>query len=119
MALVLITHDMGVVAETAERVVVTYAGQQVERQDVIGLFARPHHPYTAALLAALPDRAGKGRLPSIPGVVPDLADPPHGCLFHPRCTLADETCRTVVPPRARAALGAALCHYPLGGEAAR
>jgi len=117
MALVLITHDMGVVAETAERVVVQYAGQQVERQEVKGLFAEPHHPYTAALLAALPDRAGKGRLPSIPGVVPDLADPPAGCLFHPRCGYADATCQTVVPPRVAAALGEALCHYPLGREA--
>src|ERR671913_161385 len=63
MALVLITHDMGVVAETAQRVVVQYAGQQMERQTVTGLFARPHHPYTAVLLAALPDRATGRRLP--------------------------------------------------------
>ena len=70
MALVLITHDMGVVAETANRVSVQYAGQKVEEQPVSQLFADPHHPYTAALLSALPERATTRRLPSIPGVVP-------------------------------------------------
>ena len=70
MALILITHDMGVVAETAERVAVQYAGQKVEEQGVTGLFAAPHHPYTDALLAALPERATGRRLPTIPGVVP-------------------------------------------------
>ena len=113
MALVLITHDMGVVAETAQRVVVQYAGQQVERQPVGGLFDNPHHPYTAALLDALPDRATGDRLPAIPGVVPGQSDRPDGCLFNPRCKFADETCRTVVPPRQSAELGEALCHYPL------
>ncbi|MBK1622629.1 ABC transporter ATP-binding protein [Afifella marina] len=113
MALILITHDMGVVAETAQRVVVQYAGQQVERQDVIGLFDAPHHPYTSALLDALPDRATGDRLPAIRGVVPGQGDRPNGCLFNPRCPYADDTCRTVVPPRQPAALGEALCHYPL------
>ena len=113
MALVLITHDMGVVAETAQRVVVQYAGQQVERQPVGGLFDHPHHPYTAALLDALPDRATGNRLPAIPGVVPGQSDRPDGCLFNPRCKFADETCRTVAPPRQSAELGEALCHYPL------
>ncbi|MEW5424185.1 ABC transporter ATP-binding protein [Amorphus sp. 3PC139-8] len=119
MALVLITHDMGVVAETAQRVVVQYAGRQVERQEVIGLFDTPHHPYTAALLEALPDRAEGDRLPAIPGVVPGQGDRPDGCLFNPRCTFADHRCRTVVPPRQSPELGEALCHYPLNpGEAA-
>ncbi len=113
MALVLITHNMGVVAETAERVVVQYAGQQVERQSVPSLFATPRHPYTAALLAALPDRAKGGRLPAIPGVVPGLADRPNGCLFNPRCSFADEKCRTIEPPRQGPDLGEALCHYPV------
>jgi dipeptide transport system ATP-binding protein len=113
MALVLITHDMGVVAETAERVIVQYAGQQVERQPVRQLFRSPHHPYTAALLAALPDRARGARLPSIPGVVPGQGDRPKGCLFNPRCAFADDKCRMVVPPRQPEAQGAALCHYPL------
>jgi dipeptide transport system ATP-binding protein len=114
MALVLITHAMGVVAETAERVVVQYAGQQVEQQTVYGLFADPHHPYTAALLEALPSRATKGaRLASIPGVVPGLFDRPPGCLFNPRCSFAVERCRQEVPEPASPDLGRALCHFPL------
>jgi dipeptide transport system ATP-binding protein len=113
MALVLITHDMGVVAETAERVLVQYAGQQVERQPVRSLFRSPHHPYTAALLAALPDRARGARLNSIPGIVPGLGDRPPACQFNPRCPYADDRCRTIDPPRQPEALGGALCHYPL------
>jgi dipeptide transport system ATP-binding protein len=113
MGLVLITHDMGVVAETAHRVVVQYAGQQVERQETHGLFADPHHPYTAALLAALPERATGRVLPSIPGVVPGQFDRPTGCLFSPRCAFATELCRTVAPSPAPPELGRALCHYAL------
>ncbi len=119
MALVLITHDMGVVAETAERVVVQYAGQQIERQPVRDLFRQPRHPYTAALLAALPDNAKGGRLPSIPGVVPGLLDRPKGCLFNPRCSRADDICRSTVPPRQGPTLGEALCFHPVMGEGAR
>ena len=74
MGLVLITHDMGVVAETAERVSVQYAGQKIEEQPVIPLFDAPHHPYTSALLDALPERATEKRLPTIPGVVPGQFD---------------------------------------------
>jgi dipeptide transport system ATP-binding protein len=113
MALVLITHDMGVVAETADRVSVQYAGQQVETDATAALFARPHHPYTAALLAALPERATQRRLPAIPGVVPGLHDRPAGCLFAPRCSYATDTCRTRAPRPAGAGLGRALCHTPL------
>jgi dipeptide transport system ATP-binding protein len=115
MALVLITHAMGVVAETAQRVVVQYAGRQVEKQGVFGLFDHPHHPYTAALLAALPERSTEGaRLASIPGVVPGQFDKPSGCLFHPRCPFADDRCVAVEPVPAGPQLGQALCHYPLG-----
>ena len=113
MALVLITHDMGVVAETAKRVVVQYAGEQVERQSVHGLFATPRHPYTAALLASLPEHATGSRLASIPGIVPGQFDHADACRFAPRCPRADDTCRTVKPPRQKAELGEALCHYPL------
>ncbi|GGL66485.1 ABC transporter ATP-binding protein [Wenxinia marina] len=113
MGLILITHDMGVVAETAERVAVQYAGQKVEDQPVADLFATPHHPYTAALLAALPERATERRLATIPGVVPGQHDRPQGCLFSPRCQFADERCRTVPPPVQPAELGRARCHYPL------
>ena len=109
MGLVLITHDMGVVAETAQRVAVQYAGQKVEERTVADLFARPRHPYTAALLDSLPERASARHLPSIPGVVPGLYDRPKGCLFSPRCGFADDRCCSVVPPR----LHGVLCHYPL------
>jgi dipeptide transport system ATP-binding protein len=109
MGLVLITHSMGVVAETADRVSVQYAGQKVEEQPVKGLFADPHHPYTAALLSALPERARARRLPSIPGVVPGLFDRPKGCLFAPRCSYATELCHGTAPRR----IDGTLCHYPL------
>jgi len=112
MALILITHDMGVVAETAQRVVVQYAGQQVERQEVRGLFHEPHHPYTVALLEALPDRARGDRLPAIPGVVPGQGDRPEACQFSPRCRYATDMCRKILPPVQPAELGMALCHYP-------
>jgi dipeptide transport system ATP-binding protein len=117
MALILITHSMGVVAETAHRVVVQYAGQQVERQEVRGLFAHPHHPYTVALLDALPDRAKGNRLPAIPGVVPGQGDRPDGCLFNPRCSFATDLCRKEIPPVQSTALGQALCHYPRNARA--
>ncbi|BDD88785.1 ABC transporter ATP-binding protein [Desulfofustis limnaeus] len=113
MALVLITHDMGVVAETAKRVLVQYAGQQVEHQEIKGLFSNPHHPYTAALLAALPERAASKKLPSIAGVVPGQFDRPQGCLFSPRCRYATDRCRDSEPTAASPELGSALCHYPL------
>jgi dipeptide transport system ATP-binding protein len=113
MALILITHDMGVVAETAERVAVFYAGQKVEEQNVGELFADPHHPYTAALLASLPERAVGRVLPSIGGVVPGLYDWPSGCLFSPRCVFATHRCRETAPMQQGAKAGYALCHYPL------
>jgi len=113
MGLVLITHDMGVVAETADRVSVQYAGQQVETNSTAQLFAHPHHPYTAALLAALPERATERRLPAIPGVVPGHFDRPRGCLFSPRCAFATDFCRSVAPSHADAELGDALCLTPL------
>lgn len=112
MALILITHDMGVVAETAERVQVQYAGQKMEEQDVAGLFADPHHPYTAALLAALPERATSRLLPSIPGAVPGQGDRPEGCLFGPRCSFVTDACRRGVT-RQGPELGNVLCNHPL------
>jgi dipeptide transport system ATP-binding protein len=113
MALILITHDMGVVAETAQRVVVQYAGQQVEAQKVEGLFADPMHPYTHALLNALPERATARKLPTIPGVVPGAGDRPSGCQFHPRCPNATDQCVRVEPPFDRGPRGLVRCHYPL------
>jgi len=113
MALVLITHDLGVVAETADRVSVQYAGRQVESARADDLFADPHHPYTAALLAALPERATGSALAAIPGVVPGLWDRPPGCLFAPRCAHATGHCHRVAPAHAAPAWGHALCHTPL------
>jgi dipeptide transport system ATP-binding protein len=114
MALILITHDMGVVAETAERVTVMYAGQQMEGQTAAGLFGAPRHPYTAALLNALPDRnRAKERLATIPGVVPGIEDRPLGCLFNPRCPKVREHCREVRPPLTKDDDRWVRCHYPL------
>ena len=114
MALVLITHNMGVVAETAQRVMVMYAGQIMEERRADDLFAAPQHPYTAALLAALPERSDGGRLATIPGVVPGLYDRPAGCLFSPRCAFATEHSRQVRPDLRPWAGGRIRCHYPLG-----
>ncbi len=114
MALVLITHNMGVVAETAHRVLVMYAGQVMEQRPAAGLFRKPRHPYTAALLEALPERsAGKRRLAAIPGVVPGLGDRPQGCLFHPRCSYAIDACKNARPPLDHDDTGAVRCIKPL------
>ena len=109
MALILITHDMAVVAETAERVVVLYAGQQVEHRSVKELFKSPQHPYSEALLNALPERAQEKLLNAIPGVVPGQMDRPKGCLFNPRCSYAQELCKQQAPEPQ----DDILCHYPL------
>jgi oligopeptide/dipeptide ABC transporter ATP-binding protein len=97
-ATVLITHDLGIVAELADRVVVMYAGRVVETAGVLELFDRPRHPYTLGLLASLPRMdADTDRLDPIPGNPPNMADPPPGCAFHPRCTIARDRCRTERP----------------------
>ncbi|WP_112662253.1 ABC transporter ATP-binding protein [Microvirga flavescens] len=114
MGLVMITHNMGVVAETAKRVMVMYAGQIMEERAAEDLFASPQHPYTAALLAALPERSEGGRLATIPGVVPGLYDRPKGCLFSPRCAYATDHSRNVRPELRPWAGGQIRCHYPLG-----
>jgi peptide/nickel transport system ATP-binding protein len=100
MAVLLITHAMGVVAETAQRVVVMYAGKVVEEATVEELFSRPRHPYTQGLIRSIPrvDRAGrKTRLETIPGVVPSLLDPAPGCRFAPRCRFAMTACIEATP----------------------
>jgi peptide/nickel transport system ATP-binding protein len=91
-AMIMITHDLGVVAETAERVIVMYAGRKVEEAAVGELFARPLHPYTRGLMNSIPRRAA-ARLQEIPGMVPALSNLPPGCAFAPRCPYADERCR--------------------------
>ncbi len=107
-AVVLITHDLAVVAETAQRVIVMYAGKKVEEADVEDLFGAPQHPYTHGLLASIPHLAiiagdaapveANGRLKEIPGMVPALTNLPPGCSFAPRCPFADERCRSFYPP---------------------
>ncbi|WP_439578977.1 ABC transporter ATP-binding protein [Elioraea sp.] len=101
-AVLLITHDLGVVAETAQRVVVLYAGRVVETAPAVRLFEQPRHPYTAGLMASVPlierhRRIGGARLREIPGVVPSLADRRAGCAFAPRCRLARQRCRDEAP----------------------
>jgi len=114
MALILVTHNMDVVAETARRVVVMYAGQIVEERDTAGLFAVPQHPYTAALLAARPEHSASGRLATIPGVPPGLHDRPHGCLFGPRCIWATARSCAIQPDIRPWMDGRIRCHYPIG-----
>jgi peptide/nickel transport system ATP-binding protein len=96
-AIVLITHNLGVVADIADRVVVMYAGRKVEEAPVGRLYADPQHPYTIGLLGAVP-RKGAERLQEIPGRVPSLAELPQACLFAPRCPRADELCVAAEPP---------------------
>lgn len=99
-AIILVTHDLGVVAEMADRVVVVYAGQVVEQSNVRELFEQPQHPYTAALMRSIPriETNKNQRLQTIKGNVPNLKELPTGCRFHPRCLLATEKCRNEEPP---------------------
>ena len=112
-AVILITHDLGIVAETAERVIVMYAGRKVEEAAVGPLFARPRHPYTRGLIHSIPRLAlmrraratAGGRLQEIPGMVPALSNLPQGCIFAPRCGFASELCRREYPPYKEASPG--------------
>ena len=105
MAMIIITHDMGVVAEAADDIIVMYAGQIVEHASTLDLFDNPEHPYTEALLGALPQLEGEGirqgRLTAIPGRPPDLIDPPAACRFGPRCPYAGSDICTEVMPELR------------------
>jgi dipeptide transport system ATP-binding protein len=115
MALVLVTHNMGVVADMARRVAVMYAGQVMEERAADELFNAPQHPYTSALLAAMPERStGRSRLATIPGIVPGLYDRPAGCLFAPRCAYATRRCVDERPPLREWLQGGVRCHYPMG-----
>jgi peptide/nickel transport system ATP-binding protein len=98
MAIILITHDLGVVAGIADEVLVMYAGRVMERGDRSSVFRRPHHPYTEGLIQALPGESRKGRLVPIPGLPPSLIHVPTGCPFHPRCRYVMDRCRTEAPP---------------------
>jgi peptide/nickel transport system ATP-binding protein len=95
---VLVTHDMGVHANLADRILVLYAGQMMEEADTTSLFETPLHPYTQYLIQSLPKLEDRAERVSIPGRPPALDNPPEGCRFHPRCAYAMDVCRTVVPP---------------------
>lgn len=113
LGMVLVTHDMGVVAQTCQRVAVMYAGEIVETCDTADLFAAPRHPYAAGLFACVPRIDGPARrLAPIPGAPPDPAHPPTGCRFHPRCPLASDICRQSAPALREVSHGhLARCHH--------
>ncbi len=120
VALILITHDMGVVAQACDRVVVLYAGRVAESNDVKAIFATPRHPYTQALIRCIPrEGMAPGSLAGIPGAVPGVASYPAGCRFHPRCPLSMTRCAEIVPPLDRLPSGAEIaCHAVETAEAA-
>ncbi|GAB2925996.1 dipeptide ABC transporter ATP-binding protein [Hafnia psychrotolerans] len=115
MALMLITHDLALVAEAAQHIIVMYAGQVVESAKATEIFRAPRHPYTQAMLRSLPEFAtDKARLESLPGVVPGKYDRPNGCLLNPRCPYATDLCRKEEPALHNLANGRqSKCHYPL------
>lgn len=117
MSLILITHDLALVAEAAHRIIVMYAGQVVEEGRAEDIFREPKHPYTQALLRSLPEFAeGKSRLQSLPGVVPGKYDRPQGCLLNPRCPYATDLCRTVEPELRHVGNRQVKCHTPLNAQ---
>lgn len=117
MALMLITHDLALVAEAAHRIIVMYAGQVVEEGSAEEIFTSPLHPYTQALLQSLPEFAeGKSRLKSLPGVVPGKYDRPLGCLLNPRCPYATDECRQVEPETRKLGHRSVKCHTPLDSQ---
>lgn len=116
MALLLITHDLALVAESADKIVVMYAGQVVEIAPSEALFSQPFHPYTQALLNSLPEFSkGKDRLESLPGVVPGKYDRPQGCLLNPRCPYKQDKCREEEPSLQNIDGRLVKCHFPLLG----
>lgn len=117
MSLILITHDLALVAEAADRIIVMYAGQIVEEGTAKDIFRDPKHPYTQALLRSLPEFAeGKSRLASLQGVVPGKYDRPTGCLLNPRCPYATEYCRQVEPQLHHIGSRKVKCHTPLNEQ---
>ena len=111
-SVLLVTHDLGVVAEACDRVLVMYAGQIVERASVADLFRAPRHPYTRGLLDSLP-RLDPGPLAAIPGAVPDPHAFPSGCRFHPRCGRVEDRCRSAAPALEDDGDRAVRCHFPI------
>ncbi|MCW5721623.1 MAG: ABC transporter ATP-binding protein [Devosia sp.] len=117
IAILLITHNLGLVAQTADRVAVMYAGRAVEEADTITLFSAPRHPYTQGLLRATPRPGGRreGQLPlvEIPGMVPSIRQLFPGCRFEPRCTHASAVCRSIDPPSHTEGATRVQCHHPI------
>jgi peptide/nickel transport system ATP-binding protein len=98
LAMILITHDLSIIADVCEKAAIMYAGKIVEHGDVVGIFKEPLHPYTQGLIGAFPSiKAARRRMDSIPGLPPDLLNPPPGCRFHPRCRYAEDICKTEEP----------------------
>ena len=117
MALILVSHDLGVIAETVDRVAVMYAGRIIETADVRPLFEAPRHPYTAGLFESMVGGVAQGeRLRPIPGQPPDLQRLPAGCAFHPRCPRAQDACRQDIPRVEVSELHSAACLFPLAGS---
>ena len=118
LSLILITHDLSVIAETCDRVLIMYAGRVAEEGSVDEVFRRPRHPYTQKLLSAFPNiHTDRRTLDVIPGAPPDLRHPPPGCRFAPRCAFAMEVCSTVVPPEVTFGDVRVACHlYPPGSD---
>jgi oligopeptide/dipeptide ABC transporter ATP-binding protein len=124
VSLVFVSHDLAVIAQTCQRVAVMYGGQVVETGSVATVFRQPRHPYTLSLLRSVPDYdAVRERLATIPGAPPDLADPPAGCPFHPRCPFAQEDCiagdfplRPAGPGRATACIHPEACAADVARE---
>ncbi|SDY41627.1 ABC transporter ATP-binding protein [Citreimonas salinaria] len=117
VAVMLVTHDMGVIAEAADRVAVMYAGRLAELGPVREVLTRAHHPYTAGLMASTPLASqGRKRLVQIPGAMPRLGNLPQGCAFHPRCDRAQDVCRRDPGPTLDAYRGRAACWFPLNTE---
>lgn len=115
LSVLLITHNLGVVAKTCERVAVMYSGRVIEEAPVRELFKNPKHPYTQGLIRAVPTHSTKrGKLEGIPGIIPNLIDPPQGCRFHPRCSHVMDVCRQQVPVTTPVAANHSVsCHlYP-------
>jgi peptide/nickel transport system ATP-binding protein len=110
-SILLITHDLGVVAETCDRVGVMYAGNLCEEADVDDLFNQPRHPYSKALLDSVPKVSQSSALRSIEGAVPNLVNPPPGCRFHPRCPFAMDICRNDIPEMKEIAPGHTVACY--------
>ena len=119
MGLIMITHDLGVVAETCDKVAIIYAGEVVEAGSVTEVYLNPRHPYTRGLFDSIPKLdEDSTRLIPIEGMTPNMAEPPTGCYFHPRCKYCQERCRTQSPEMVQMAGGTHRfkCFYPLGNE---